>query len=459
MLIFTSTKINGMKKYYFSFSCAVLFVSIHAAAQFQKIKKTETTRPVSKPVMVDNQTGVIKNIVTANATYDFSDVKICVDLPSAASNLPPRINSAGQPMPKINSDGSLSTTGVIRQGLVAATEKMWNPGDVITVWLSTSNGSDWIRDRVKRYAKEWEKYANLKFDFINDFTSAKIKVGFFSTKQSWSWVGRDVLDNPFKKYTMNFGSFDHSTAEAEFSRTITHEFGHALGFHHEHQSPASPLEWDLPKTYKYFKETNNWSEDEVNRNVINKYSQSNTNFSNYDPNSIMHYFIPKGLLLNGTSTNGGYMLSGTDIDYAGYWYPFPPKGTFSQGNLRTNDDCDDVFFTVEYDVVAPDQVEFILSLGETNTKKVTWWKQIGIPRTNSTETPLWVQNHSLIKEENRTTASIQIPANEIDNNKGISFWKAKFLGVHTLLNYKWNVLPAVRGGCRITLLWNRDSCL
>ena len=49
-----------MKKYYFSFSCAVLFVSIHAAAQFQKIKKTETTRSVSEPIMVDNQTGVIK---------------------------------------------------------------------------------------------------------------------------------------------------------------------------------------------------------------------------------------------------------------------------------------------------------------------------------------------------------------------------------------------------------------
>jgi hypothetical protein len=173
----------------------------------------------------------------------------------------------------------------------------------------------------------------------------------------------------------------------------------------------------------------------------------------------MHYFIPKGLLLNESVINGGYMLSGTDIDYAGYWYPFPPKGIFSQGNLRTNDDCDDVAFTVEYDVVPSDKVEFILSLGETNTKKVTWWKQIGIPRTNNSEAVLWVQNHSLIKEENRTSASIQIPVNEIDINKGISFWKAKMLGVHTALSYKWNVLPAIKGGCRITLSWNKDSCL
>lgn len=448
-----------MKKYFFFFLIPVLLISKYIPAQFQKIKKTETARPVSKAIVVENQTGVIKNTVSGNTSYDFTDLKICVDQPSLANNLPPRINSAGQPIPKINSDGSLSTPGVIRQGLVAATEKMWNPGDVITVYLSTSNGSDRIRDRVIHYAREWEQYANIKFDFITDFTAAKIKVGFFSTKQSWSWVGRDALFNPFKKYTMNFGSFDHSTAETEFSRTIIHEFGHALGFHHEHQSPASPLEWDLPKTYKYFKDENNWSEDEVNKNVINKYSQSNTNYSSYDPMSIMHYFFPKDLLLNSAGVGGSYILSGTDIDYARYWYPFPPKGSFSQGNLRTNDDCDDVFFTVEYDVVAADQVEFILSLGETNTKKVTWWKQIGIPVTINTETVLWVQNHSLIKEENRTRASLQVPVNEIDNNKGISFWKAKFLGVHTLLSYKWNVLPAVRGGCRITLSWNKDSCL
>ena len=228
----------------------VLIINVQVLAQIQKIKVVETTRPAAKPVMVNNPPAVIKNTVPGNIAYDFSKVKICVDQPPAATNLPPRINNAGNPIPKINSDGSISTTGVIRQGLVAATEKMWNPGEVITVYLSTTNGSDWIRDKVKHYAKEWEKYANIKFEFITDFTAAKIKVGFYSTGESWSWVGRDVLYNPFKKYTMNFGWFDQETPETGFSRTITHEFGHALGFHHEHQSPASPLQWDLPKTYK-----------------------------------------------------------------------------------------------------------------------------------------------------------------------------------------------------------------
>ncbi len=446
---------NVMKKNFFLLPA--LLIPIALLAQFDKIKTTETNR---KPVMINNQPAVIKNTVANTVAYDFGKVKICVDIaPPANVNLPPRRNSGGSPVPKINSDGTILQVGVTQQPLAGATEKMWNPGDVISVYLSPNNGSDWIRNRIQFYAKKWEDYANIKFEFIPDFKAAKIKVGLFNTGQSWSWMGRDVLSNPFNAYTMNFGWFDANTTELEMSRVITHEFGHALGFHHEHQSPASPLQWNLDKTYKYFKEKNNWSSAEVDWNIINKFNQNNTNYSAYDRNSIMHYTIPDDLLLVGSGTTTNYWISQMDGQYARLWYPAAPKGINTAGNLRTNDDCDDVFFKVEYDVVAADQVEFALSLGETNTKKVTWWKQIGIPRTNNTETVLWVQNHSLIREENRPAASLQIPVNEIDINKGISFWKAKMLGVHTLLGYKWNVLPALKGGCRITLIWNRDSCL
>ncbi|HEY0356685.1 MAG TPA: M12 family metallopeptidase [Flavisolibacter sp.] len=439
------------------FFLPLLLVSIQLLSQVQKINNTRSTSPKKQPVMVDNPP--VLQTVKMEPSYDFSMVKICMDMPVLNGQLPPRVNKPVRPLPKINSDGSLSAVAVQRQGLVSATEKMWNPGDVITVYMSTSNGSDRIREKVKQYAKEWEKYANIKFDFNSGFNEAKIRIGFFNTKQSWSWIGRDVLMNPFRKYTMNFGWFDHNTTETEFSRTILHEFGHALGFHHEHQSPAASFQWDLPKTYKYFKDEMNWTPDEVNLNVINKYSQSNTNYSAYDPRSIMHYFFPQGLVLNGTEFGGEYMLSSTDITYAGYWYPFPPKGNNTQGNLRTNDDCDDIRFSVEYDVVVPDMVEFNLSLGETNSKRVTWWKQVGIPMNNNTERYLWVQNHSLIAAENRTTHQLQLPFNEINTNAGISFWKAKLLGVHTLLPYQWKVLPAIRGGCRIRLTWNKDSCL
>lgn len=442
------------------FLLLLLFIHINTKAQFDKIKTAQYNRPVLRPVMVNDQSRVIKNTMQNGIAYDFSKVKICVDMePSGTVNLPSRRNSAGSPVPKINTDGTVVQVGVIQQPLAGSTEKMWNPGDIISVYLSPLNNSDRIRNRIQFYARKWEEYANIKFEFINNLKAANIKVGLFKTGQSWSWMGRDVLSNPFNAYTMNFGWFDANTTEQEMSGTITHEFGHALGFHHEHQSPASPLQWNLDKTYKYFKDSNNWSPAKVDFNVINKFNQNNTNYSAYDKNSIMQYTIPDDLLLNGIGTTSNNFISQVDGQYAKLWYPFAPKGISTSGNLRTNDDCDDVFFKVEYDVVAADQVEFSLSLGETNNKKVTWWKQIGIPRTNNTETVLWVQNHSLIIEENRVAAATQIPVNEIENNKGISFWKAKMLGVHTLLNYKWNVLPAIKGGCRITLFWNRDTCL
>lgn len=431
-----------------------VFITLFFAASLNSANAQiqQPVKVLEKPVTIN------KNIISLPAVYDFSKVKICVDKKPLNISLPPRSNNAGSPVPRINSDGTISQTAVIQQGLTGATEKMWNPGDVITVYLATNNGSEYIRQQVMQYAKVWEQYANIKFSFITDRKAAKVKVGFFSNGQSWSWLGRDVLGNPLGEYTMNFGWFDAGTTQEEFSRTVTHEFGHVLGFLHEHQSPVSPLQWNLPKTYQYFKEKNGWDEAGVNDQVINKYARNNTNYSQFDPLSIMSYRIPDDLLLSGTGTPMNSTLSATDKLYARIWYPFPPTGINAIGNIRTNDDCDDVAFSVQYNMVPADMVEFTLELGQFNNKKVTWWKQVGIPKTNGTETFLWVQNHSLIASENRTSITMRIPVADIDFSKSISFWKAKLLGVHTLLPYKWNVLSAIKGGCRISLSWNRDSC-
>ncbi len=443
------------------FLAPLLAAGLYSSAQISSIQKP-TKEIKDRPISVNVSPAMIKNTVITNAVYDFSNVKICVDQPLVANNnLPPRNTTVRKAAPRINSDGTLSQIGVSQQPLVASLDKMWSAGEVIKVYLNTNNASERTLFLVKKYAKEWEKYANIRFDFVTDFDAAVVRVRFDKTNQSWSWVGRDVLFNPFRKYTMNFGWFNESTTETEFSRTVSHEFGHVLGFLHEHQSPVSPLVFDKPKTYAYFaqEEMGKWSQADVDLNVINKYSTSNTNFSQYDKYSIMNYIIPAALLVSGPPTTDNYYISGIDAQYARNWYPFPVSGTNAKGSLRTGDDCDDVAFSVEYDVVPANVVEFSLELGAVGNKKVTWWKQIGVPRTNNTETLLWVQNHSLIASENRTSVTAQIPVNEISTNKPISFWKGKFLSVHTKLGFAWDVLPAIRGGCRVKLVWNKDTCL
>ena len=173
----------------------------------------------------------------------------------------------------------------------------------------------------------------------------------------------------------------------------------------------------------------------------------------------MHYSIDKGLTLDGFTVGVNYDFSPMDITFARQVYPFPFKPGNSSGLLQTGDDCDMVDFTVEYDVVASDKIEFILELGKRNSKAVTWWKQITIPMTNNRKKELWVQNHSLIPSENITWANAVINVNEIDKANGIAFWKGKALGFHTLLGYRWNVLSAIPGGSRVRLVWKNDSCL
>ena len=48
---------------------------------------------------------------------------------------------------------------------------------------------------------------------------------------------------------MNYGWFDSETTDDEYRRVVLHEFGHALGLAHEHQSPGVAIPWNEQKVY------------------------------------------------------------------------------------------------------------------------------------------------------------------------------------------------------------------
>ena len=154
---------------------------------------------------------------------------------------------------RINSDGSV--IGVSQSPLAGEPEKMWNPGQLLRVRMT--GGSAIVRSKVRHYAEEWTKYANIRFQFVDDASEAEIKVHFKQGEGSWSVVGRDALLVGLNFPTMNFGWLDDNTTDMEFSRTVLHEFGHALGLIHEHQSPAAGIQWDKEKVYKFFRDTQN----------------------------------------------------------------------------------------------------------------------------------------------------------------------------------------------------------
>lgn len=122
---------------------------------------------------------------------------------------------------------------------------------------------------------------------------------------------------------MNYGWLTSTTPEAEFARVILHEFGHVFGLAHEHQSPSANIPWDVEKVYQYYESTQGWSRETVDANIFAKYSSTETNYTAFDPKSIMLYAVPSSLTTNGYSTSTNYSLSDVDIYFTGQMYPYP----------------------------------------------------------------------------------------------------------------------------------------
>ena len=104
--------------------------------------------------------------------------------------------------------------------------------------LSTSHKNQ--QNKVRRVVTEWQKYANITFNYVEGPNpTPNIRISFNPNGGSWSFVGKDVQSIDIDKATMNLGWVSGDSAEIsdEENGVILHEFGHTLGMLHEHQSP------------------------------------------------------------------------------------------------------------------------------------------------------------------------------------------------------------------------------
>ena len=155
---------------------------------------------------------------------------------------------------------------------------------------------------------------NLKFVFVPDNSSkALIRIDFDPNKGSWSLLGTDCKYNTDSP-TMNFGWFNVGT--------VLHEFGHALGMIHEHQNPrGKKIQWDKNKVYAWAKDTQGWSNEETDNNILNAYDIDRINGSDFDPLSVMLYFFPGSLTTDNRGTQQNLRFSATDVLWISKMYP------------------------------------------------------------------------------------------------------------------------------------------
>lgn len=273
-------------------------------------------------------------IVASIATLFFAtscNIAIAENYPFIIEQLPPHLQH------RVSAQAStlqLTTIGSTEDYFVSKL-KLWDNSTPIKVCFF--GGSNELRKKITNIALEWTKVGGkLPLDFGDIDSPAScgsnffhIRVGF-QYKGYWSTVGTDSVNLAAQyEQSMNLALFDvNPPAEPEFTKTVLHEFGHALGLQHEHQSYKSPCvdEFNWEAIYSYLKgPPNYWSVEQIDHNLKPRPNEGDSAASQFDVDSIMLYSFPKEFYKSGVAsechTDGNSMLSTQDKNAIKTFYP------------------------------------------------------------------------------------------------------------------------------------------
>lgn len=194
---------------------------------------------------------------------------------------------------------------------IADIDKTW---EKVVVTVGFMGGTQEHHEFVEEIASQWEDHALIDFHF-GDFDEPDIRIAF-EADGNWSAIGTDALSRDPSEPTMNLENVEQ--------RTILHEFGHALGLMHEHQHPDAGIRWDREAVYEAYTELG-WTRDEIDQNLFAALSRDSYNTGEYDPDSIMHYFIDPEWTLDDFEVPLNEELSEIEKAYVAELYPDAPE--------------------------------------------------------------------------------------------------------------------------------------
>ena len=246
------------------------------------------------------------------ATDADETIRMCIDWP-----LPEELDDRAQLLAlKENEHNAAKPAPGSPKRLAGDIRKFWKPGMELHIRFLNVNPA--LQAKVIQYAQEWLQYANVKFIF-DDSPRAQIRISFTPGIGSKSRVGLDALESEPGTSTMNLDPtwFVNDPKDVVLKRTVLHEFGHTLGFIHEHQSPMANIAWDERKVIRaYSGPPNNWSLKDIRFNILELANPAWTNASAFDEHSIMLYPVDPELTTNGYRVDWNNELSEMDKQFA-----------------------------------------------------------------------------------------------------------------------------------------------
>ena len=258
-----------------------------------------------------------------------------------------------------------------------------------------------IINKIQNQAGIWSKYGNIYFEYTNDWNASDIRIGFIKGDGAYSLVGTDA--NHYKSsITMNLDATWWTDSYLDI--TITHEFGHAIGFKHEHQRSDNIFLLDEAATYSFYEKSQGWSQQDVYDNVLDKFNVNSSAYglTGFDYNSVMIYWIPKEIIINKElcpSSSAFYCVEDpvifSELDQAGVREFYPPdQFTVSSTGDLNGDSKPDIlwrnFSTGENSYWYMNGVNLI-SGGYIQTVYDLNWDIVGMPDLNGDGKPdiLW----------------------------------------------------------------------
>lgn len=203
--------------------------------------------------------------------------------------------------------------------LIVLIPKYWgNEGVHLTVGFVGDQPAE-LRALILSHMNAWSKYANVSFRETSK--DPQVRIATKPGDGHWSYLGTDILHIEPTEPTMNLDGFTMNTPASEFFRVVRHETGHTLGFAHEHMRKEIVEKIDEQKAIDYFKRTQDWSPEEVIRQVLTPLRTNDISASPVDTSSIMCYWLPGSIMNDGKGVPGGTDINAIDADFAARIYP------------------------------------------------------------------------------------------------------------------------------------------
>ena len=195
-------------------------------------------------------------------------------------------------------------------------------------------------DKVAKIMVAWNEVCGIRLaKGVGAFESGDIRVAFKKDGGNHSKIGRNAARVSPSEPTMNLATCVNRPLDSQdFSRVVLHEFGHAIGFAHEHQHPLENCsdEIDWPRAYAFFARTQHWSKEQVDNNLQTLPASPGLVLSpKGDHDSVMRYFLDPTYLKAGRKSEcfaePTYRISPGDVKGALRLYPKENAG-FGAGN-------------------------------------------------------------------------------------------------------------------------------